>query len=306
MSAMWANLQHATTPLTWLAYWKQSAFEVHTEAVVNNLAAALGFTIDPTFFKASVRLYLPLDDPSDAVEFEQQRQRLLQTQRKWWNRPQQALSDVHTDAQGHWYIRVRSVSLERRGHADSDISIGSYIKGAFSRPLKREFRAFALFSAWVGDNDIKDDNANLVLVGNRQQGYRVTYSASDMGSTLGSIFSKDAPNFFPRDLVERERRTPDGSLYEVVLNYRNNAGNRAYDAISINDAKWMARLIAQLSPDQIKNAFRAAGYSELLKRILSRKSCCGDATNCSLPLACWVKRSSMLRAIASYSSERAR
>ena len=259
-----AKLQHATDVVSLIAYWKQTASEVNTETVVNNLAAALGFTVDPTFFKNSVRLYLPLNDPTDAEEFEQQRQRLLQEQRQWANRPQQALADINTDEHGHWYIRMRSVALERRWHVDSDVNVGSYIKGAFSRPLRREFRAFSLFYAWVGDTDTKDDNSNLVLVGNREQGYKVAYSAADMGGTLGSIFGKDAPNFLGRDLVNRVRRKPDGTAYEIVLNYRNVAGNRAHDAISINDAKWMTRLIAQLSPAQIKNAFRAAGYSELL------------------------------------------
>ena len=263
-------LSKIINPTHLLVALRKSGHEVNTETVVNNLAAALGFTVDPTFFKASVRLYLPLDDPNDAEEFEQQRQRLLQTQRRWGNRPQQVLADVNADERGHWYMRMHSVALERRGHADSDVSVGSFTKGAFSRPLKREFRAFALFSAWVGDTDIKDDNANLVLVGSRAQGYKVAFSAADMGGTLGSPFGKDAPNFFARDLVERVRRKPDGTIYEVVLNYRTIAGNRAYDAISINDAKWMTRLIAQLSPAQIKNAFRGAGYSELLSEYFTQ------------------------------------
>ena len=265
-----AKVQHATNVANLVGYWKQTASEVNTETVVNNLAAALGFTVDPTFFKASVRLYFPLADPTDAAEFERARQRLMQTQRKWASRPQQALADVNTDPRGHWYIRMRSVALERRAHADSDVSVGSYIQGAFSRPLKREFRAFALFSAWVANTDTKDDNANLVLVGDREQGYKVVFSAADMGSTLGSIFGKDAPNFLARDLVERVRRKPDGTIYEIVLNYHRNAGNRAQSMISINDVKWMTRLIAQLSPVQIKNAFRAAGYSAMLSEYFTQ------------------------------------
>ena len=264
------KLEHTTNVAKLIAYWKQHGSEVNTEMVVNNLAAALGFTVDPTFFKRNVRLYLPLDDPTDAEEFERERQRLLAAQRKWGNRPQQALSDINTDVQGRWYIRMHSVSLERRSHVKAEVSVGSFIKGAFSRPLKREFRAFALFSAWVSDTDTKDDNANLILVRDGEQERKVAYSAADMGATLGSNFGKDAPNFLARDLVERVRRKPDGTIYEIVLNYRSTAGNRAYDAISINDAKWMARLIAQLSPQQIKNAFRGAGYSEMLSEFYTQ------------------------------------
>ena len=264
------EMQHSIHPGDFISSWKGSSSEVNTETVVNNLAAALGFTVDPTFFKNSVRLYLPLDDPTDAEEFARARQRLLREQKKYSNNPEQALADVNTDARGHWYIRMHSVSLERRSDIDTDMSVGSYNKGAFSRPLKREFRAFAVFSAWIADIDIKDDNANLVLVGNQAEGYRVVYSAADMGAALGSIFNRDSPNFLARDLVQRVRRRPNNSIYEVVLNYRQVMGNLAYQAISLNDAKWITRLIAQLSPTQIKNAFLAAGYSEMLSEYFTQ------------------------------------
>ena len=156
------------------------------------------------------------------------------------------------------------MSLERRSQVETDLDVGGFLKAAFSRSLKREFRAFTLFYAWFVDLDIKDDNAKIVLVGNNE-GRKVAYSATDMGNVLGSwVGGKEAPNFFGRDLVDRVRRKPDGSIYEIILNYATPQRNPALDAISINDAKWMTRLIAQLSPVQIKNAFLTAGYSELL------------------------------------------
>lgn len=245
-------------------YWRKHGFEVNTETVVNNLAAALGFTIDPTFYKRSVRLYLPLDDPTSEEEFEHAYQRLLEAQRRWdGHTPDKALSDINTDAKGRWYIRMRSVSLEKRSERDSYVSVGSFLRETFSRPLKREFRAFALFSAWVADVDVKSDNGNLALVGDAA-GQKVVYSVSDMGFTLGSLFGKDSPNFFSRDIIERVRRKPDGTIFEVVLNYFTPFNNDGLHTMSISDAKWMTRLIAQLSPMQIRKAFRAAGYAEVV------------------------------------------
>ena len=265
------NIEHATSLTQIHMNWRKHSFEVNTETVVNNLAAAIGYTVDPTFFKRSVRLYLPLKDPTSAAEFDREYQRLLADHQRWKGyMPEKALAEIDTDEQGRWYIRMRSVSLEKRSELDSDISVGGFIKAAFSRPFKREFRAFALFSAWISDLDVKDDNANLVLVGDAD-GRKVAFSAADMGSVLGNFFGhNDAPNFYGRDMVDRVRRKPDGSIYEVVLNYIAPFSNSALQAISISDAKWITRLIAQLSPQQIKNAFLTAGYSELLSEYFSQ------------------------------------
>ena len=264
------NIEHADSLGSIQMYWRKNSSEVNTETVVNNFAAALGFTVDPTFFKRSVRLYLPLEDPTSSEEFDSAYQRLLADHQRWRGyMPEKAFAAIDRDDRGHWYIRMRSVSLERRSEVDSDLSVGGFIKAAFSRPLKREFRAFALFSAWVSDMDVKDDNASLVLVGNAD-GRRVAYSAADMGSVLGSMFGSDAPNFLGRDMIARVRRKPDGSIYEIVLNYLSPFSNSSLNIISISDAKWMTRLIAQLSPAQIKNAFLAAGYSELLSEYFTQ------------------------------------
>ncbi len=258
------NSEHALSLSNIHRYWRKTSPEVNAETVANSLAAALGFTVDPTFFKRSVKLYLPLADPTSAEEFDQAYQRLLADHQRWrGHRPEKALADINQDAQGRWYIRMRSVQLERRSDADSDLSVGSFIKASFSRPFKREFRAFALFLAWVSDQDVKDDNASLVLVGNAE-GRKVAYSAADMGGVLGSWFAKDSPNFLGRDLVDRVRRKPDGTIYEVVLNYFTPFKNSALNVMSLSDAKWMTRLMAQLSPAQIKNAFLAAGYSDMI------------------------------------------
>ena len=253
-----------------LRAWHNHASEVNTETVVNNLAAALGFTVDPTFFKRSVKLYLPLKDPTSTEEFDQAYQRLLADQSWSFYLPEKAFSDIDQDERGHWFIRMRSVSFERRSHVDTDVSVGGFIKAAFSRPLKREFRAFALFSAWVADADTKDDNASLVLVGDKDKGRRVVYSAADMGFTLGNWLGKDAPNFLSRDMIERVRRKPDGSIYEVVLNFVSPFNNSNLNTMSISDAKWMTRLIAQLSPAQIKTAFLTAGYSPMISEYFTQ------------------------------------
>lgn len=251
-------------------YWRKYGHEVNTETVVNNLAAALGFTVNPTYYKRSVRLYFEQDDPQDVQEFDRLHQQLVDEQGSWRGyNPLPAFSDIRVDDQGRHYVRLRAVSIEKSSAIDDSLSVGPYLKAGFSRVFRREFRAFTMFSAWVSDQDIKDGNVDLVLAAT-DNGFKVGYSASDMGHVLGSFFSKDAPNFFGRDLVAKVRRRPDHSIYELVLNYRTIMHNRGMDATSISDGKWFTRLLVQLQPRQIKDAFLAAGYSELVSEYFSQ------------------------------------
>ena len=57
--------------------------EVNTETAVNNLAAALGYTVNPTFYKKSIRVYLPQEDPSDVDEFNALLKKLLAEMTYW-------------------------------------------------------------------------------------------------------------------------------------------------------------------------------------------------------------------------------
>ena len=245
-------------------YWRKYGHEINTEAVVNNLAAALGFTVNPTYYKRSVRLYFEQDDPQDAQEFDRLYQKMIDQQGSWRGYdPLPAFSDIKIDDQGRYYVSLKAVAIEKSSSINDSLGVGPYLKAGFSRVFRREFRAFTMFSAWVSDQDIKDGNVDLVLA-TTGDGFKVGYSASDMGHVLGSFFSKDAPNFFGRDLVAKVRRRPDQSIYELVLNYRTIIHNRGMDATSISDGKWFTRLLVQLRPQQIKNALLAAGYSELI------------------------------------------
>ena len=244
--------------------WRKYAHEVNTETAVNNLAAALGFTVDPTFFKKRIKLYLPQKNPTDAAEFERLHRRVLDAQRRWRGYdPLKAFSDVQIDDHGRYYIQMRAVSLEKRSRRDSDLAVGGFIKTTFGRVFKREFRAFAMFYVWVADHDTKDSNADIVLTADGDS-YKVAYSARDMGHVFGSYLAKDAPNFLSRSLIDKITRAPNQKIREVTLGYRIFFNNAIFDAVNINDARWMTRLIVQLSPTQIKNAFLTAGYNDMV------------------------------------------
>ena len=45
----------------------------------------------------------------------------------------------------------------------------------------------------------------------------------------------------------------------------------AFAAMTIDDARWMARLIGQLRPEQIREALKASGYDETTVELYEKK-----------------------------------
>ena len=188
--------------------------ETRTEFVANNLAAALGYTVDPTYFKKEARLFLSDHFDSELSNTPEGRDELLRrfivAREKMVNELTQGASNViptgeeaykwrfipfmrdygivESGAQkGRHFISMQSVSLEFKRQIDVDYKVGLFHKYAFGKYLKREFRAFMLFYMWLSDVDIKDDNTSLGLVQVGSQNgaadrKKVYYSATDMGA----------------------------------------------------------------------------------------------------------------------------
>jgi hypothetical protein len=275
---------------TAFAYFRSNVKENQTEFVANNLAAALGFTVDPTYFKSRAKLYLLKEptlktdcktDPGYAKAFEnayvnfyeKMNTEGVQAKRKekWDYSVALGRQQIQTDAQGCQYILMTDISLELRSDLESDIEIGGFIKENFNRGWKREFRAINLFYAWINDIDARDVNAEIKILANQN---KIVYSAADMGGSFGWYYGKkNLPNLFKADLVDSTRTElgPDGSASKLVLTYHNERKNAIWDAISLNDAKWFARLLGQLTHQQIRSSFDRAGYPPVVAEVYAQK-----------------------------------
>lgn len=262
-----------------VAAWIKDGTEVHSETVVNNLAAALGFTIEQTFFKRNVRAYLKKDGfegvatPEHEAKFARAREELLEEiyahmrdLGSVWN-VRESFGKAGVDERGRRFIALDEASFEAELDPAQEIEVGPYIKENLGRLFKREFRGLNLFYAWISDNDTKDQNAdlNLALTGDRENPYRVVYSAADMGASLGHSISKDRPNLFKPDLVKESRPG------EIVLTYHTPFHGGLFDSITLADARWMFRLIGQLTPEQLREAFSGAGYHPVVAELLTQK-----------------------------------
>lgn len=131
---------------------------------------------------------------------------------------------------------------------------------------KRELQGLKVMMLLFNNWDIKDENNKILHVKSDQNGRsELRYIVSDLGATFGK--TGNLPIFWR---LTRSRNDPQDyadskfvdEVHEgyVFFHY----GGRQQDIfedITIEDVRWIARLLRRLSDRQISDAFRAANYS---------------------------------------------
>jgi hypothetical protein len=157
---------------------------------------------------------------------------------------------------------LENVRLEARPKYEKRLDEWKWDQNPFvGRP---EYDGLKVMMMLLNNWDIKDSN-NVILF--RREGGRNTlrYVISDLGATFGKTGS--LPLFWR---ITRSRNSPED--YEKakfiegvgggVVNFRYGGKKREiFDNIPVERARWLGNLLARLSENQIKDAFRAANYS---------------------------------------------
>jgi hypothetical protein len=127
-----------------------------------------------------------------------------------------------------------------------------------------EYQGLKVMMALINNWDLKDSNNQMLLV-RRNGGDELQYIISDLGATFGH--ASTTPLLWR---ITRSRNNPTryakSEFFEkvkgnrVVLHFGGKNRGLMND-ITIDDAQWIARLLARLSDRQIKDAFRAANYT---------------------------------------------
>lgn len=125
----------------------------------------------------------------------------------------------------------------------------------------REFQGLKVMMLLINNWDIKDSNNVILAARNPISGENeLLYIISDLGGSLGKTGgffsrSRNKPmDFIKSDFIESVR----GNV--IDFNYGGKSKS-LFENITVDDAKWIGGLLARLSDDQIKDAFRAANYS---------------------------------------------
>ena len=151
----------------------------------------------------------------------------------------------------------QNVKLEAR---PNDVKRDGYWLWA-SNPFvgKPEFQGLKIMMVLINNWDMKDDN-NAILVTKGVTDSERRFIVSDLGATFGKtggLISRSRNK--PSDYIKAE--FVNGVKGNVIdFNYGGKMG-KAFDGITIEDAKWLALWLSRLSDEQLKDAFRSANYT---------------------------------------------
>lgn len=260
--------KHSARPELTESYVGGKAFwgsEVNVEPVVNNIAAALGFTVDATYFKNSVHLYF--DEEELESDFESSLEKLIEGLTKKYGlikNIESAFKNIHIDQNGRKFVVLKGVTLEQKSDRETDLNLGFYQRQGLGKVLKRDHRALYLLSAFLADVDTKDDNTKVKLVStldqNGKEQFKIALSNSDMGSALGT----GHPNFYNFKLVSSVSK--QNNKLVLQLNHPKLYAYELSKHVNIDDAKWFTRRLAQLSLEQMERAFSHAGFPKVVAK----------------------------------------
>jgi hypothetical protein len=125
----------------------------------------------------------------------------------------------------------------------------------------RELSGLLILTAALHHWDLKHDNTAIVQV-RRQDRLEVLYLFSDLGSTFGKMEG------LPRVVSGRDRWNLEAYRAEPLVDavrdgkvHLNHDGTASVEPVPLEHARWFATLAAQLTPDQVRRAFEAAGAS---------------------------------------------
>src|SRR5688572_17038581 len=169
----------------------------------------------------------------------------------------------------HLVTREANIQLK-----DENIqSIGPWTFDDLGHEHLRELRGAGVLAAWVGWWDARFENTRLRVV-DTPYGKMLRHYFNDLGAGLGraagtfSHSSENANDFAPT-FTRSFRRFGEWRIefpgYEPIED------NAAFEQITFDDARWMARLIAQFSEEQIRAGLKASGFSPAETAIYTRK-----------------------------------
>jgi hypothetical protein len=188
------------------------------------------------------------------------------------------VNDLPPLTRGQGFVRpggdILGVRLQRPPHGKKRIGNWNWRHNPFVGT--REFNGLRVMMALIRNWDLKDDN-NAILQADSD---RTIYEVTDVGAAFGSSGKRHSSAYSKGNLKEFRKgqlisKTHDDfvdlhfptlpwpilALFEARF-YFSQVGTRWIGKdIPREHAKWVGSLLAQLSPDQIRDAFRAAGFS---------------------------------------------
>ena len=188
------------------------------------------------------------------------------------------------------YLVLREGSVEPEN--DGEKNLGPWGWTDFDHRDRRELRGFGMLAAWLNLFDMRTDNNRFRLKTEADGSSSLVHYVSDLGSGLGIAKSilhnqNGVFNELPWEFIKHQKgykptlpgskggpRTPLEPYKLIAYNVLEE--NETFRRIQLDDARWMARLLAQLTEAQLTDALIVAGMDAaevklVLEKLLSRR-----------------------------------
>ncbi|HYU97398.1 MAG TPA: hypothetical protein VE977_01095 [Pyrinomonadaceae bacterium] len=163
----------------------------------------------------------------------------------------------------------QNVRLEARSDSEKRLDEWKWTKNPFVG--SREFQGLKVMMLLLANWDIKDSNNKIIAV--KRTG-NMRYIISDLGATFGKTgrfpffwrFNRSRNN--PKDYLKTKFvNDVDGNIVDFHYSGKK---REIFDNITVDQARWIGDLLSRLSPEQIRDAFRAANYTPEQTRLLTQ------------------------------------
>lgn len=133
----------------------------------------------------------------------------------------------------------------------------------------RQLHGLLVLQVMLGNSDLKDEQNALYELDTPREGARRWYVARDLGQSFGRTGVLDPPRG-DADVFERTPFILGVERGRVRFEYR---GRHAalLERITPADVRWICERLARLTDRQLQDAFRAAGYPQVIARRFIRR-----------------------------------
>jgi len=180
------------------------------------------------------------------------------------------------------YLVMNDASISSKEKSSDSKEIGFWDYNSLGHPELRELRGLAILDAWLDNWDVRWGNNRLNLTRAKDGTYRLEHVVSDMGSLFGNssgmvrqVHGKWKQGLYdnePNDYVwSFTHSQPAGKTTAPIRDYMPDSRIDPFYEMNLDDARWMARQIAQLSEEQLKAALIGSGFDASTARLLVEK-----------------------------------
>ncbi len=262
-------------------------FNDHKSNAMNIKAAGV------TLFRKEKRPYYdPFDYIDGAILKDRTRVASGELRSRLFRRPKSGKLPKHPEQQTDLYDRgfesdiayliTKEVNLRPRDAGPGADNLGSWDYNYLDHPKRRELRGMCVLDAWIDNWDVRWGNTKLQLVKGDDDKPTLRHVVSDLGGILGDssgLFRfhqgrfhngliPDKPNSFSWTFTAPLKPGQDSVPIKFYMPITKVA---PFYQMNIDDARWMARIISELTENQIKQALVAANYDAAWSRLLLEK-----------------------------------